>query len=328
MNKKTRSKQGVGATLVAIGILLCYVNTAGAVPILVSQGLDAAAYTSSSDLTASFTAVKAFDGDLNNTKWVANGTPVQWIEVDLGKPCDLGYIELTAEGTRDSVNHEIWVSLNPIGSDTTGAKLISTVIGVQTSGVARSAMLAEYRDRRYVQVRTTALSPNAYPAWREVRVYVVPEPGILVSQGRGTGAYTSSSVLNASYTTHNAFDGNVETKWIAANTPMQWIEVDLGQPYDLRYIDLTPEGTKPSVNHEIWVSSSPIGNDTTGATLINTVTGSQTPYVVRSAMLTELTDRRYVQVRTTALSPDGYVAWKEIQVYKGLPPSATVFVVR
>ena len=184
MNKKTRSKQGVGATLVAIGILLCYVNTAGAVPILVSQGLDAAAYTSSSDLTASFTAVKAFDGDLNNTKWVANGTPVQWIEVDLGKPCDLGYIELTAEGTRDSVNHEI------------------------------------------------------------------------------------------------------------------------------------------------WVSSSPIGNDTTGATLINTVTGSQTPYVVRSAMLTELTDRRYVQVRTTALSPDGYVAWKEIQVYKGLPPSATVFVVR
>ena len=301
-----------------------------AAPILVSQGLDASAYTSSSDLNASYAAVKAFDGDTVNTKWIANGTPVQWIEVDLGQPYDLGYIELTAEGNKTSVNHEIWASSSPIGSDTTGAALINTRTGGQTDGEMFTNSLAETANRRYVQVRTTALVPDGYAGWRELEVYVVPESGILISQGLGASAYTSSSDLSASYTAVKAFDGDTtgNTRWIASAVPIQWIEVDLGQPYNLDYINLTAEGNKTSVNHEIWVSSSPIGSDTTGATLINALTGGQTSGNELSSLLDESADRRYVQVRTIAWAPNGYAAWRELQVYSEPPPKGTLIVIQ
>ena len=165
----------IAGLILAFGIL--YVNVVIAAPVfLVSRNLGASAYTSSSDLNASYTAVKAFDGDTVNTKWIANGTPLQWIEVDLGQPYDLGYIELTAEGGKTSVNHEIWVSSSPIGSDTTGATLINTLTGGQTSGGMLSCLFAEDADWRYVQVRTTVLVPNGNVAWREFQVYAEPPP--------------------------------------------------------------------------------------------------------------------------------------------------------
>ena len=319
----------VVSLVVTFGIWLNIGSFADAAPILASQGLGTSAYTSSSDLNASYTASKAFDGDAVGTRWISSAVPTQWIEVDLGTPYDLDHIDITANETRTAATYEIWVSKNPIGSNTSGATLINTVTGAHTNREVLTCSLLEPLHRRYVQVRTTALDPNGYAAFWEIEVYRAAP--ILVSQGLDASAYTSSSDLNASYTAPKAFDGDAVTKWIASAVPTQWIEVNLGTPYDLDLIELTAEGDKTAVTHEIWVSSSPIGSDTNGATLMNTLTGAQTSGGVLTSLLFEPTDRQYVQVRTTAWSPDGFVSWRELQVYRAIPeppPAGTLIIIQ
>jgi len=106
----------------------------------------------------------------------------------------------------------------------------------------------------------------------------------------------------------NAVDGS-GAQWGSAAPPIQWIQIDLGQPYTVNLLRLQvaqyPEG---ATAHDVYAGSSP---DT--LTLVHTFDGE----TVDNQLLefqpdVPLTDVQYVRVTTTK-SPS-WVSWREIEV--------------
>ena len=62
--------------------------------------------------------------------------------------------------------------------------------------------------------------------------------GTNIAQGQPT---TSSSVENAGTLAANATDGNAGTRWSSAFSDPQWIQVDLGQSYNISHVTLNWE---------------------------------------------------------------------------------------
>ncbi len=138
---------------------------------------------------------------------------------------------------------------------------------------------------------------------------------IVVSQGLGTGAYTaSSSYYYFDATPDKAFDGDFGNMWNAGTYPVSWIEVDLGKPTDITQILMSVEQNPIDAYtvHEIWLSSSAIGADTSGAVLAQTLAGRTYNGQVLSVVFSSPKTAQHVQVRTT--SSPSWVAWDEIQI--------------
>ena len=148
----------------------------------------------------------------------------------------------------------------------------------------------------------------------------------LVSQDLGSAAYTASETWQT-FTPDLAFDGDLTTNWNAGDwtTPrgseVQWIEVDLGQSFDIAKINLVlaqvPDGY---TEHEIWLSSSAIGTNTSGASLAKTLEGITSHQQVLMAALTSPISAQFVQIRTI-VSPS-WIAWYEVQVIATPVPAA------
>lgn len=107
-----------------------------------------------------------------------------------------------------------------------------------------------------------------------------------------------------------AVDGSLRTRWNSGAAPTQWIEIDLGQAYDIAEIRLLPGQTNPGVTVHNVLGKGPLG----GRFELLYTFESQ---VSDSPLLAKPPGRawqniRFVRIETT-FSPVP-VGWKEIQV--------------
>jgi hypothetical protein len=82
--------------------------------------------------------------------------------------------------------------------------------------------------------------------------------GTNIAKGKPT---TASSAESALFPATNATDGNVTTRWSSAFSDPQWLQVDLGQSYNLNHVTLTWEAScakayqvQTSTNGTTWTS--------------------------------------------------------------------------
>ena len=130
----------------------------------------------SPDSVRVFGPALAFDGDANgqHSYWNSGGFPVQWIEVDLQRSVRLAEIRLVVAQSPDgATHHEIWVSVDPIRDDLSGARRIHQHEGNTKDRVVLRAPVTEDVSARFVQVRTL-VSPS-WVAWMEIEVRGVEE---------------------------------------------------------------------------------------------------------------------------------------------------------
>jgi hypothetical protein len=107
-----------------------------------------------------------------------------------------------------------------------------------------------------------------------------------------------------------AVDGNPRTRWDSGAGPTQWIEIDLGAPYDITEIHLLPNQYRPGVTlHRILGK----GPGRPGFTALYTFNSqlSDSP-LLAYASPGPWRDIQIVRIETT-FSPTP-VAWKEIEV--------------
>jgi hypothetical protein len=89
--------------------------------------------------------------------------------------------------------------------------------------------------------------------------------GTNIAQGRPT---TASSVENAANPAANATDGNTGTRWSSAFSDPQWLQVDLGQSYNISHVTLNWEA---AYGRAYQIQTSPDGS--TWTTIYSTTTG-------------------------------------------------------
>jgi hexosaminidase len=87
-----------------------------------------------------------------------------------------------------------------------------------------------------------------------------------IAQGKPT---TASSAENATYPASNATDGNNGTRWSSAFSDPQWIQVDLGQSYNITQVTLSWEA---AYGRAFQIQTSPDGAAWT--TIYSTTTGT------------------------------------------------------
>jgi chitodextrinase len=122
--------------------------------------------------------------------------------------------------------------------------------------------------------------------------------GTNIAQGKPT---TASSAENAGTAAANATDGNTGTRWSSAFSDPQWIQVDLGQSYNVTSVNLNWEA---AYARSFQIQVSPDGS--TWTTIYSTTTGTggnQTLNVTGTG--------RYVRMNGTARATQyGYSLWE------------------
>ena len=124
---------------------------------------------------------------------------------------------------------------------------------------------------------------------------------------------TASSLENASYAAPNAVDGSATTRWSSQFSDPQWLQVDMGQTYNISQVSLTWENAYATA-YQIQVS-----NDATNWTSIYTTTTG----AGGTEKLTGLSGTgRYIRMYGTQRATQyGYSLW-EFAVY-GSSPNGT-----
>jgi beta-glucanase (GH16 family) len=122
-----------------------------------------------------------------------------------------------------------------------------------------------------------------------VAVYNKPPAGLgtNIAQGRTT---TASSAESSSFPAGNATDGNVTTRWSSAFSDPQWLQVDLGQSYDITHATLTWEAACASA-YQIQTSAD--GTNWSTVYTNNSSTGGIQDVALRATA-------RYIRVYATA----------------------------
>jgi F5/8 type C domain/Glycosyl hydrolases family 16 len=110
--------------------------------------------------------------------------------------------------------------------------------------------------------------------------------GTNIAQGKPT---TASSVESTAFPASNATDGDVTTRWSSAFSDPQWLQVDLGQSFNITHATLTWEAAAASA-YQIQTS-----NDATNWTTI--ATNNNSPADIQSLALTG--SGRYIRVNAT-----------------------------
>ena len=80
---------------------------------------------------------------------------------------------------------------------------------------------------------------------------------------------TCSSLESAAYPCANAVDGNTGTRWSSAFSDPQWIDVDLGQSYNINHVTLTWEA---AYGKAFQIQTSP--DNTSWTSIYSTTTGT------------------------------------------------------
>ncbi|SEO92366.1 discoidin domain-containing protein [Actinacidiphila rubida] len=131
--------------------------------------------------------------------------------------------------------------------------------------------------------------------------------GTDIAQGKPT---TASSVESASFPASNATDGDLTTRWSSAFSDPQWVQVDLGQSYNLTHATLTWEAAAASA-YQLQTS-----NDGTNWTTV--YTNSNSPQDIQDTALNA--SGRYVRVYATGRASQWGDSLYELSLY-GTPGS-------
>ncbi|MEY9965689.1 beta-glucanase (GH16 family) [Streptacidiphilus sp. MAP12-16] len=143
-----------------------------------------------------------------------------------------------------------------------------------------------------------------------VAVYNKPPAGIVgpdIALGKPT---TASSVESTLFPASNATDGNPTTRWSSGFSDPQWLQVDLGQSYNLTHATLTWEAAAASA-YQIQTS-----ND--GATWSTIYTYNNTPADLQDVSLSG--SGRYVRIYATSRASQWGDSLYELALY-GTPSS-------
>jgi hypothetical protein len=237
-------------------------------------------------------------------------TSPQWIQLDLGAPYLVSKIALTvSQSPAGPTSHEILGSLTPtaIGS----MKLLATINGYTTNGQVLQQALWTPTLVRYIAIETM-YSPS-WVGWGGITVYTD-----VVLTNPSTPLSPVSATASASYTGFTPLNAFKDAAWDSGAFAPQWIQGDLGQPYNIGQIRLN-------------VIQSPAGQT------INNILGGPTPTNLFPLLtINETTSNgqwidvpvsnyeagiQYLEVQTSQ-SPS-WVGWQDIQVYQsnGLPES-------
>jgi beta-glucanase (GH16 family) len=122
--------------------------------------------------------------------------------------------------------------------------------------------------------------------------------GADIAQGKPT---TASSLENASFTAAAATDGNTGTRWSSAFTDPQWLQVDLGQTYNISDVTLNWEAAYAKA-FQIQTSN----DGTNWTTIFSTTTGTGG---VQDLPVTA-TGRYIRMLGTQRATPYGYSLWE------------------
>ncbi|MCL2879856.1 MAG: discoidin domain-containing protein, partial [Treponema sp.] len=85
-----------------------------------------------------------------------------------------------------------------------------------------------------------------------------PEDNRAINLAYNRGAYATGSATNTNSAYANAFDGDITTNWQATNTGTQWLEVDLGNNYDIGTVRIyfnAANGTNIFNDGAVWVAT-------------------------------------------------------------------------
>jgi beta-glucanase (GH16 family) len=111
--------------------------------------------------------------------------------------------------------------------------------------------------------------------------------GTNIAQGKPT---TSSSAESAMFPAANATDGDVTTRWSSAFADPQWVQVDLGQNYNLNHVTLTWEAS--------CAKAYQLQTSTNGTAWTTVFTNNNSPGGIQDIAFTST--GRYVRVNATA----------------------------
>jgi hypothetical protein len=129
-----------------------------------------------------------------------------------------------------------------------------------------------------------------------------PDLGTNIAQGKPT---TASSAESASFPASNATDGNITTRWSSAFSDPQWLQVDLGQPYNLSHATLTWEAAAASA-YQLQTS-----NDGTNWTTV--YSNNNSPQDIQDTALSG--SGRYVRVYATGRASQWGDSLYELALY-------------
>ncbi|GAA3435325.1 discoidin domain-containing protein [Kutzneria kofuensis] len=134
-----------------------------------------------------------------------------------------------------------------------------------------------------------------------------PNYGANIAQGKPT---TASSAESAQFPASNATDGDITTRWSSAFSDPQWLQVDLGQNYNLNHATLTWEAAAASA-YQLQTS-------TDGATWSTVYSNNNSPQDIQSFGLSATA--RYVRVYATSRASQWGDSLYELALY-GSPTS-------
>ncbi|GAA0397968.1 hypothetical protein Acor_35030 [Acrocarpospora corrugata] len=219
------------------------------------------------DVTRTTGSVYSFKAPDTAARAAALNPPGQWNAYEIG-----------VHGQRV----EIWLNGVKINDYTSTRNIANGYIGVQNDG--------DGADINYRNIRIKG--DGAQP----------PQPGTDVAQGKPATASSTEAGANVAA---NAVDGNSGTRWSSLYTDPQWIQVDLGQSYNLTRVRLNWEA---AYGRAYQIQTSP--NGTTWTNVYSTTTGDGG---VDDVTLTG--SGRYVRVNGTQRATAwGYSLW-DFNVY-------------
>ncbi len=131
--------------------------------------------------------------------------------------------------------------------------------------------------------------------------------GADIARGKPT---TASSVESAQFPASNATDGDITTRWSSAFSDPQWLQVDLGQSYDLTHATLTWEAAAASA-YQLQTSAN-------GTTWTTVYTDNNSPADIQDTALSG--SGRYVRVNATGRASQWGDSLYELALY-GSPSS-------
>lgn len=198
-----RAKQLLKIAAVIALVILAISAVANADDFLVSENLGQSAYRASASYPGGFAPYLAFDGNAD-TMWNSGGDG-GWIEVNLGRVCDLSKISLVCYPPTGELQNCVWYSMAPIGDGTADG----LAAFFDDSVTEYSAEITPGTLAQYVQVQTTM--PAGWTNWYEVQVYARPSTlaGKVVSAGSTPAPIEGATVATSDgkYTTTTAADG-------------------------------------------------------------------------------------------------------------------------
>ncbi|MCD1260402.1 discoidin domain-containing protein [Paenibacillus athensensis] len=287
-----------------LGMLLAVVLTFGAVTVYPPTtgraagsyllSLNRPAFASSVEGT-SYTADKAFDGDLSS-RWSSEFADPQWIYVDLGAVAAIDQIVLRWQNSYSKA-YSIQVSNDEINW---------TTIYTTAAGAGGVETLAVSGSGRYVRLYSTKRKSTFGNSLYEFEVYGTgganPPPAALGPNVALNRPVTASSAAQPSA---NAVDGNGASSWASNETDDEWLYADLGSVRTLGRV-VVKWGSNPGRTFDIQVS-----NDSTSWTTVYRELHS----TGETLNLPMYASGRYVRMKgIVAMSGNGY-SIAELQAY-------------